>query len=803
MFVFWLGLILFPVINSGKKGVEFFSGKAVRPVLTRLEKYEERREKLQSEIKEVGGLPGKGNNLRKQIKASKPALDILKQEGDRGIVLQVENFSGRFLADPRVWTRCGYQYSQFPVFSTLAPAAVDIAILHNNKEMRSSCGSISWQVMVHPGKPLKLQDGKGLRLFVTWSNLDTVGSNRCKDGKLNEFMIGFKKVELDNTGHWDPNDEGSFKNLYKNYHTKDLLDQYTFEQSRSILKNKTVPSLGSIVESPDSQLEVYGEMESGCITSLTLQILGRRAGKLADTDLGLKESRVPDEVWEQMIRQAWLDIVVAVNRDRALYGIGLEPLYVDPLMDQPVYVNTSLLGYEIEFYMWNITIAGLADMKLEELVLERGDSLKNLDTRAVLNIGNLTVTGQYKYKAVYTGWVWGMGDMDSGGEQAFTVDLGSAKQKIEVSMDVVDGCNKTSNLVITNIQLPLEYDYVNFDFKNIGSILGGVVSVIGEMAIELSKSTIVDLVKSSLKEEVGTLLCDLDRKPTPMERVPVFVEQVKDPAWHSVLENATRGWGIHTLRRDILAEQFITKVFNDGVARHLADPNDPIVKLLDPFQLLPVSEDFRKPGLLKGHVVVCEMWLYDLSKLKLLDMQLARNEDLTYSALKIKLGLPTTRTAGKYRLNNVRVMSALPAPTSEGTVEISLTGVTVDLTVVLRAKPVKNQGNASIAMETFEVEFGSDDVKFNITGLAKGLNTIANKVSNALGNDILEMQKSLLNKEIKNILYGFADCLMYKPAMGLQTCMDKFWESLGFKIPFEFPACQELYRQADKEMGLV
>ena len=33
--------------------------------------------------------------------------------------------------------------------------------------------------------------------------------------------------------------------------------------------------------------------------------------------------------------------------------------------------------------------------------------------------------------------------------------------QIEVSMDVVDGCNKTSNLVITNIQLPLEYDYVS------------------------------------------------------------------------------------------------------------------------------------------------------------------------------------------------------------------------------------------------------------------------------------------------------------------------------------------------------
>ena len=48
------------------------------------------------------------------------------------------------------------------------------------------------------------------------------------------------------------------------------------------------------------------------------------------------------------------------------------------------------LGNLKPFYLFNY--------RLEELVLERGDSLKNLDTRAVLNIGNLTVTGQYKYK---------------------------------------------------------------------------------------------------------------------------------------------------------------------------------------------------------------------------------------------------------------------------------------------------------------------------------------------------------------------------------------------------------------------
>jgi hypothetical protein len=38
---------------------------------------------------------------------------------------------------------------------------------------------------------------------------------------------------------------------------------------------------------------------------------------------------------------------LSVFRDRALYGIGLEPLLVDPLLWEPIHVNTSVLGYEV------------------------------------------------------------------------------------------------------------------------------------------------------------------------------------------------------------------------------------------------------------------------------------------------------------------------------------------------------------------------------------------------------------------------------------------------------------------------
>jgi len=771
-----------------------------RPVLTPIGTLMDKNERFQDKIDQTGELPKMGKNLLKLNATGKTAMDILKKAGSKGTVLRIENYSGRLLAEPIVYTRCGYEHEEYPVFETLEPATSDIAILHNNGELRSSCGSISWQVMQHAAKPYTLMDGRGVRLFLTWSNLNTMGSNRCKDGKRNEFIVGFQKVTLDAHGKYE---EDSKKKLYKTMHKEEVISRHTIKLTQTLFDNKTSDSLGMIVSSPNSELEVRAEMGTGCLTELNIQILGKRSAELDESDLGITEAKTPDEVWEQMIRQSWFDIVKSINRDKGLYGIHMEPLLIDPLMKDPIYVNTSVLGYDVEFLMWNVSVAGLSHIKLDELVLERGDALKNLDTRAVLNIGNLTVKGRYQYKAIYNGWMWGMEDMDSGGAQDFIVDMTGAKLKMEIGLETVDGCERKEDLILNKVRLPLDYEDVEFDFKNIGTVLSGVVNVIGEMALQFSEDTLIDVINDAVRKEIPTFLCEEDYNITALDRNPVKLDKSMDDRWKFILENETSSWGLATLRRDILAEKFIKKVFNDGVANHFADPNDPLVKMLDPFQMLPVNEDFRSRGLVKGHVVVCDFWLYDLRKLQLLDIQLARNEELTYSALKVKIGLPTTSIKGKYRLNNVRVLSRFKAPNSEGDMDISLTGVTVDLHVILRTKPVRDQGNATIAIELFEVEFGKKDVKFNITGLAKGMNKITNKIANALGNKILAMQKEVLNTEIKNIIYGLADCLMYKPGMGLTPCLDAFWESLGFEVPFTFPACKELYNIADKKLGLI
>ncbi len=51
-------------------------------------------------------------------------------------------------------------------------------------------------------------------------------------------------------------------------------------------------------------------------------------------------------------------------------------------------------------FCWAATLIPLdnAFCRLEQLKLERGDSLKNLRTTALLNLGNISVTGLYKYQ---------------------------------------------------------------------------------------------------------------------------------------------------------------------------------------------------------------------------------------------------------------------------------------------------------------------------------------------------------------------------------------------------------------------
>ena len=65
--------------------------------------------------------------------------------------------------------------------------------------------------------------------------------------------------------------------------------------------------------------------------------------------------------------------------------------------------------------MWNVTVHGLSEGNLTELVLDRSESLNDLRTHALLDIGDLAILGSYQYKGTPTGWSWlGAQEINSG-----------------------------------------------------------------------------------------------------------------------------------------------------------------------------------------------------------------------------------------------------------------------------------------------------------------------------------------------------------------------------------------------------
>ena len=101
-----------------------------------------------------------------------------------------------------------------------------------------------------------------------------------------------------------------------------------------------------------------------------------------------------------------------------------------------------------------------------------------------------------------------------------------AKFNVVVKMDTVNGCGSDKNMIITDIELPLDYKDVLFEFTNIGTVLGAIVGTIGNIALSFSQGLIVDMVKQNVGNEVPTLLCESGlQNTTKMEKIPAEVDE--------------------------------------------------------------------------------------------------------------------------------------------------------------------------------------------------------------------------------------------------------------------------------------
>ena len=141
-----------------------------------------------------------GENLKSAMKHSE-TLDLLgyvRSKAKRGLVMRLDNLSKRTLGDPKEFVRCGWVDDKLGAIHKVERGVSEVTLFHNfYKSMRSSCGVVTWQVQDSSGHPWRFLGGYGLRLFVTWSMLDSgLGAYKCKEGRRNQFVIGFEKVLL-------------------------------------------------------------------------------------------------------------------------------------------------------------------------------------------------------------------------------------------------------------------------------------------------------------------------------------------------------------------------------------------------------------------------------------------------------------------------------------------------------------------------------------------------------------------------------------------------------------------------------
>ena len=77
-----------------------------------------------------------------------------------------------------------------------------------------------------------------------------------------------------------------------------------------------------------------------------------RSNSHAITDIILFMMNDPPYLSRRLLHfQSWLDIVNTINSDSALYGIGLAPLQLDPLLPEPINIDQEMVGYQVRCHV--------------------------------------------------------------------------------------------------------------------------------------------------------------------------------------------------------------------------------------------------------------------------------------------------------------------------------------------------------------------------------------------------------------------------------------------------------------------
>ncbi len=68
-------------------------------------------------------------------------------------------------------------------------------------------------------------------------------------------------------------------------------------------------------------------------------------------------------------------------------------------------------------------------------------------------------------------------------------------------------CGPEGNVQITEIRLPLHYDDINFDFRNLGAFANTVVNGVGMYFLQSQEEAMIREIREAIRDNFNSLIC--------------------------------------------------------------------------------------------------------------------------------------------------------------------------------------------------------------------------------------------------------------------------------------------------------
>merc|ERR1711915_68786 len=217
-----------------------------------------------------------------------------------------------------------------------------------------------------------------------------------------------------------------------------------------------------------------------------------------------------DMVFERVITQSWEDIQNKIYQNEAIGGVFLNPLIVDNLTGKALELSQSATLYSADLKMWNIHVHGLQTIYLSKVLVTRAQNLYDFDMKVEFHFDKLSVNGMYNLNGTLGGG-WLGTSFTSDGDQRFDADIVNATIAPSIRLDTNNEsnswCNKSGQVLITDIEIPFNYDDISINLDNLGYGYNAVINGLNIFIIKTQEDALVTYIRNFIKEQFNSFMC--------------------------------------------------------------------------------------------------------------------------------------------------------------------------------------------------------------------------------------------------------------------------------------------------------